>query len=1384
MTTSDVRTLLERLRSDGVELWALDGRLRYRPEGAVSPQTLAALARHKAALITELAAPELSPDPLVTGARPATLPTSHGQESLWYLDQLGLSGVAYNVTKTFRIGGDLDVEVLRRAVTELVRRHEVLRTRYAMVDGAVAQVVVPAGSARWTFADLSGLPLAEAERQAVARARAHGATSFDLAAESAFAVQVLRLDPAIHLLNIAVHHILMDAGSFTILMRELDVLYRAFAAGEESPLPDLPVQYADFALWQRRRLDGGLAAEQLAYWRDRLAGTPGSLDLPMDHVRPPLSDHAGRMHTFPLPADLAASLQALARQHDTTRFTVLLAAFVALLSRWSGQRDINVGVPVDSRGHADAEQLVGYFLNPVVLRAELPSGMSFAALVRQVRQRLIEAYDHRDLPFDRLVADLCPVRDLSRQPLFQVAFTTGEGQGPRPSLGDLAVREVETADDTTAKFDITMFAGDGPDGVTCSFEYATSLFEPDTIERLAGHLVTLLEGVVADPDTPVSDLPLLTEGERRQLEAWNATDSAYRRDICLHQLVEEQVRRTPTATAAVCGERSISYDELNRQANRWAWRLRELGVGPNQLVGVCTDRSLDMVVALLAVLKAGGAYLPLDPEYPQRRLAYMLTDSGAPVVLTQAALVGRLGEHGATVLCLDADAPATASRPDTEPGPIAGPADLVWCLYTSGSTGRPKGVMVEHRSVVAFLHWSTGAFSRADLERVLLSSSLNYDPSAFELFTPLAVGGTVVVVDDALALCAPSAAPDPTLVSTVPSAARALAEAEAVPPGARVVTLSGEPVSRQVVDALRRVVPRARIYNIYGPTETTIVVTAGEVAAAGPVTIGRPLTNTRIHILDDQLAPVPVGVTGELLVAGEGLARGYWNAPALTAERFLPNPFGPPGSRMYRTGDLARRRADGTIAFLGRVDDQVKVRGYRIELGEVESALAQCADVAEAAVMAHEDSTGGRRLVAHLVGRRGPVDPEVLRAQLGPLLPEFMIPSSFVAVDALPTTPSGKIDRGALAGMTGTGDRGAGPEPAAPRTPTEEALAPLWQEVLGTDRVGVHDDFFRLGGHSLLAVRLVVRVREALGADVALADFLAAPTVAALGRRIDTADSADTTDTDTTDTDTAETADAAAAPTPSVAGSDPFSVLLPLSAGHGMPLFCVHPVIGLSWCYVGLAQQLPPGTPVFGLQARGLAGPDPLPSSLEAMAEDYVTQLRAVQPSGPYQLLGWSLGGSVAHAMAALLQRDGEEVSLLALIDSYFVPPGQPGPQVSDAEAGTRALVRQHLGGDTVGGLGDRLADIERISAHNVRLVTRFRPGLFRGDVLFFASREDADRPADVRPEMWAAHVTGHLDVRATGHGHYELMDPEPAAAIGEVIGRRLYRPGMPVDAP
>lgn len=1366
MSTVDLRALLERLRADGVELWAQDGRLRYRPEGALAPETLATLSQHKTALIDELASPELGPGPLVAGPRPPTLPLSYGQEGLWYLDQIG-AGVAYNVARTFRIDGDLDEEILRRAVDELVRRHEVLRTRYAMVDGAAAQVVVPTESARWDLVDLSGLPTEEAERQGLARVRAHCAMSFDLASENAFAVQVVRLGPEVHLLNVNVHHILIDAASFAILMGELDVLYRAFAAGQPSPLPELPAQYADYALWQRRRLDGGLAAAQLAYWRDRLAGTPGSLDLPFDHVRLPVPDHSGRMYTFPLPPTLAASLQALARQHDTTRFTVLLAAFVALLSRWSAQRDLCVGVPVDSRGHVDAEQLVGYFLNPVVLRAELGSGMTFTALLRQVHQRLIEAYDHRDLPFDQLVAALCPGRDLSRQPLFQVAFAAGEGHGPPPSLGDLTVRDVEIADDTTAKFDLTMFAGEGPDGVSCSFEYATSLFGSETIERLAGHLVTLLGGVVADPATPVGELPLLTEGERHQLQGWNATASPYRQDLCLHQLVEEQVRRTPTATAAVCGERSITYDELNRQANRWARRLRELGVGPGRPVAVYTDRSLDMVVALLAVLKAGAAYLPLDAAYPQARLAYMLNDSRAPVILTQTGLVGRLGDHQAAVLCLDADAPAVASQPDTDPEPMARPTDLVWCLYTSGSTGRPKGVMVEHRSAVAFMHWSTRAFSRADLERVLLCSSLNYDPSAFELFTPLAVGGTVVVVDDALALCAPSAAPDPTLVSTVPSAARALVEADAVPQVVRAITLGGEPARREVVDGLRRIAPQARIYNIYGPTETTIVVTAGEVAAAGPVTIGRPLTNSQIHILDDQLAPVPVGVPGELYIAGDGLARGYWDAPALTADRFLPNPFGLPGSRMYHTGDLARYRADGTITFLGRVDDQVKVRGYRIELGEVENALLQCDDVADAAVVVHEDATGDRRLVGHVVGRRGPVDPDVLRAQLRHVLPEFMVPSSFVELNALPTTPNGKTDRGALPGMTRAGDDGDGPGSAAPRTPTEQALVRLWQEILGTNGVGVHDNFFRLGGHSLLAVRLVVRAREAVQADIALADFLAAPTVAALARLIDAGDAGDS-------------------PAPGAAGSDPFTVLLPLRAGHDTPLFCVHPVIGLSLCYMDLAQQLPPGIPVFGLQARGLAGPEPLPPSIEAMAEDYVAQVRAVQPSGPYRLLGWSLGGCVAHAMAALLQRDGEEVDLLALVDSYFAAPGQPGADVSqaEAEAGTRVLVRRHLAADTVSSLGDqRLVDVERISANNVLLLARFRPGLFRGDVQFFASREDEDHPGYLRPEMWAAHVTGHLDIHASGHGHYELMGPEPAAAIGQVIARRLQHAGMPLNA-
>ncbi|HJT95680.1 MAG TPA: amino acid adenylation domain-containing protein, partial [Mycobacterium sp.] len=856
-------------------------------------------------------------------------------------------------------------------------------------------------------------------------------------------------------------------------------------------------QYADYALWHRRWLQGRVLDEQLAYWKSRLAGAPESLDLPMDRARPAVPTFEGDVVEFTITPELTEALTGLARGRDATLFMVLLAAFQVLLSRWARQDDVSVGLPVDGRGHRDAENLIGYFLNTVVLRSDLGRRPTFTDLLQSVRTNLVDAYDHRDLPFDRLVAELCPQRDVGHHPLYQVMFTYLAEEELR--LGDLRLIRMDP-DDRTSKFDLTLFvseAGSGR-GMNAGFEYSSDLFDRETVERLVGHFEVLLGGVVADPGARVVDLPLLSVGERRELvSGWHGSEVVFPGDVCVHELFEEQVARSPDAVAVVFGGESLSYRELNERANGVAWRLRSLGVGPETLVGVCVDRSVELVVGLLAVLKAGGGYVPLDPVYPVARLAYMLSDSRASVVLTSSDLVGHLGGIDAEMVALDGDWPLVAENPVN----VAAPSNLAYCIYTSGSTGKPKGVGLQHANAVAFVAWARRAFSGEELARVLFSTSMCFDLSIFELFVPLAAGGAVVLVHNALALSESVVSPGPALLNTVPSAAQALLHAPASLAGVQVINLAGEPLRRELVDRLAAAAPQARVYNLYGPTEYTTYSTFCAVEGTSPITVGRPVANTQVFILDQRLEPAPIGVAGEIYLAGAGLARGYWQRPELTAEKFVPNPFGPPGSRMYKTGDLARFTRDGDVDFLGRIDHQVKIRGYRIELGEIENALLRCEHVRETVVVVGPDPLGERQLIAYLVG--DDTAEATIPTQLRADLPDFMVPSVVIFLERLPLTPNGKIDRKALP-TPGTEHLDLDNAYIAPRTPTEGLLAEIWSEVLNVDRIGIHDNFFALGGHSLLATQAVARIRHTLNAELLTRTLFEFPTIAEIAEFAET----------------------------------------------------------------------------------------------------------------------------------------------------------------------------------------------------------------------------------------------------------------------------------------
>ena len=1020
--------------------------------------------------------------PIVPVPRDGDLPLSFAQQRLWFLDQLEPGSPAYNVPSAVRLNGEVSAAKLSAVFAEVVRRHEALRTTFGERDGQPVQVITPAGPPpRIPEIDLSGLSEPEAAARALALAEAR--TPFDLARGPLLRLALLRLGERDHVLLINLHHIVSDGWSLGVLLREIAALW----AGGPGALPDLPVQYADFAVWQREWLRGEVLEAQLAYWRERLAGAPRVLDLPLDHPRPALQTFRGESKAFTLPPRLSEALREVCRQEGATPFMVLMAAWALLLGRHAHQDDVLLGTPIAGRNRREVEELIGFFVNTLVMRADLSGSPSFSELVGRGRQAALDGYAHQDVPFERLVEELAPERDLAHPPIFQVLFVFQNAGGRPVSVPGLTLTPL-AIDSGVAKFDLTLTLREGEGrAFEGALERNADLFDALTAERLLGRFEALLEAAAAAPGVDVQELPLLLPAERRQLAAWNETGTPPVSPLGLHELFAAQAARAPEAVAIVHGTRSVTYGELAARAGGIARHLRSLGVGPESRVAVCLERTPDMVAALLGVLAAGAAYVPIDPVYPQERQRFMVEDSGAAVVLG-----GPLGNV--------ADIPSAPWPADSG----ATPGNLAYVIYTSGSTGRPKGVAIEHRSAVALAHWARSQFSDEEFSGVLASTSVCFDVSVFELFAPLAWGGRLILADDALALPSLPAAGEVRVVTVVPSAATELVRMGAIPASVRTVGLGGEPLSGTLSAALHATGGMERVLNMYGPSEFTTYSTVATVPPGerSPA-IGPPIRGARAHVVDRRGAPVPPGVVGELWMAGVGLARGYLGRPELTAERFTPDPFSTvAGERVYRTGDLVRFRPDGELEFLGRIDHQVKVRGFRIELGEIEEALRSHPQVRDGVVTAREDVPGSRLLVAYVTGDPAP-DAAELRAHLGRRLPEYMVPSLFVTLEALPLTPNGKVDRRALPAPDRE-RRGRG-NFVEPRTPTEKRVAEMWKELLGLDRVSVEDGFFELGGYSLLATRLLARVRQTFGVDLALREVFRLPTVARLAARIDEA---------------------------------------------------------------------------------------------------------------------------------------------------------------------------------------------------------------------------------------------------------------------------------------
>ncbi|MEA5513967.1 non-ribosomal peptide synthetase, partial [Nodularia sp. UHCC 0506] len=1020
------------------------------------------------------------------------IPLSFAQQRLWFIQQLDKNSYVYNVPCILKMRGKLQTLALETAINELRKRHETLRTYFTTnYENQPIQIIEP-----WQPISLQIIDTTEnIEKIALTAAQ----TPFDLT-QPLFKTSLFRLAENEHILLITTHHIISDRWSVGIFIKELSLLYSAYVQGEASPLSDLPIQYADWTLWQRQQLQGEFLEEQINYWLKQLDGELPILQLPT--IAKDISTYSGSQYRVSLSQSLSKALKTLAAKENITLFMLLLASFQALLYRYTGEEDLLIGTDIVNRDRQETENLIGLLVNTVVLRTNLGKNPTIAELIKRVREVTLSAFTHQHLPFEKLVEILNPERHLNQMmPLFQVKFDLQLATVQPPQLAGLTLERLQLQEDT-AKYELRLNLQDTPQGIKGQFEYSTDLFDAATIAQMTEHWQIILESIVKNIDAKISDLSLLTAQDEELLINWNATSREYPTHECIHELFAAQVKRTPDEIALIFGEESFTYREINIKANQLAHYLQTLGVKPEIPVGICLERSPEMVIGMLAILKAGGFYVPLDPAYPDERLQYILDDAEVEILLEKLTQRRKGAKEEGRVVCLDADWESFGEYPITNPVTDVSPGNLAYLIYTSGSTGKPKGVMIEHRSPVCLLYWAREVFSDDAISGVLAATSICFDLSVFEIFVPLCWGGKVILAENALELPNLAAKNQVTLINTVPSAVTQLLNFNAIPNSVNTVNLAGEPLTWKLVQQLQQLPHVEQIFNLYGPSEDTTYSTYIELKNITPNSstppIGRAIANTQVYILDKHLQPLPIGVPGELYIAGAGVARGYWQRPELTDERFIN--WGMGNNQLYKTGDRVRYLPDGNIEYLGRLDNQVKIRGYRIELGEIDALLSQYPEIQESVVIASEKASGDKNLVAYIAPKS--INILDLREYLADKLPNYMIPAHFMTLDALPRNPNGKIDRKALPTVDQVSLE-LGIVYVAPRTPTEQKLAAIWQEILQVEQVGVNDNFFTLGGHSLLGMQLVARINESLQVELPLKYLFQFPTIASLAAQID-----------------------------------------------------------------------------------------------------------------------------------------------------------------------------------------------------------------------------------------------------------------------------------------
>ncbi|WP_223632535.1 non-ribosomal peptide synthetase [Corallococcus sp. EGB] len=1305
-------------------------------------------------------------------------PLSFAQERLWFLNQFHSDRAAYNMPMTLRLEGPLDVDAMAHALQALVDRHASLRTVFPG-EGVPEQRILPHLAVSLRRVEASSRDEAEA------LLREEAETPFDLAEGPLFRALLVCEDSNHHVLLLNLHHIVSDGWSMGVLYRELSAEYEARHEGRASELAALPVQYADFAAWQRQWLQGDVLQRQLDFWKGQLADAPQVLELPTDHPRPTVQQFAGATHEFTLPRTVLDALSGLGRQEGATLFMTLMAGFQLLLSRYSGQRDFIVGTPIANRTREEVEGLIGFFVNTLPLRAHLRDGASFREVLRQVRDRALGAYAHQELPFEKLVEELHVERALSHGPLVQVMFTLQNAPGSPPQLPGLHVQALEFQT-PTSKFDLTLALTETPDGLSGTFEYATSLFEPRTLERMTDHFRRILEGALHQPDTAIHDLPWLSDAERQQvLTAWNDSARPYPRDLSLVQAFEAQAATRPDAIAVRHGAQALTYAELDARANRLAWTLKEQGVGPDApRVGVCLPRSIDLIVSLVAILKAGGAYVPLDPDYPADRLALMISDAKVHRIITSTVTSSRFSSDSVGCIRVDALEATAHSGSPYDPARFH-PQEPAYVIYTSGSTGRPKGVCVPHQAVMRLV-MDPDYISFGPEDRVAQAATVSFDASTFEVWGALLNGATLVlfskedVIDPATLARGLRDERITALFLTTALFNHVTRMEPTAFNGLSTLLFGGEASDPACVNRLLAHGGPRRLVHVYGPTENTTFSTWRLVTepVTGTVPIGHPVSNSTAYVLDAHLHPVPPGIVGELFVGGDGLAWGYWERPDLTAAAFIPHPFAStPGARLYRTGDLVRQRHDGVFDFVGRRDHQVKVRGFRIEPGEIEAVLRQHPAVREALVLVREDSPGDKRLVSY-VTFRDTVTASDLRAHVHASLPSHMVPSAFVLMDAMPLNANGKVDRRALPRPSdGTDAEEAG---VMPRTPLEQQIADIWAEVLGRKVISVTASFFDLGGHSLLAAQLVSKLSEHFPFKVPLQVLFQSPTVAALAQWIQARLTPD-------------------APVPSQGPALPEGIVR-LQEGRAdlPPLWCMHPVGGTVFCYQDLVRSLGPDRTVYGFQAPGVNGECPPLTSIEALASQHLSALLQWQPQGPYYLVGLSMGGTIVYEMAQRMLKLGIPPALLVFLDTPG--PGQMPTRFEDDAALLAAIfgdetlaqplremppheqmkevLRQAREGATVPesySLRDLEIFLDVWKAH-MRALFSYEPVPYEGAATYLKAQVHVP-PHPLHPEQpWQGLVKHGLEVLPVPGNHQTMIEPPNVETMARHLTACLRR--------